>query len=125
MGLSGAFLLFLAAVSAVAEPCGSGLARLGSPVPGCRIVPKEARVSQPSVERALGKLLTDEGFRAAFFRDPWAASRSAGLELAAEEVDALWNIPARELTQLCRRIDDRICRLWVCDPAEQEKETGS
>ncbi len=82
-------------------------------------------MSQPSVERVLGKLLTDEGFRAAFFRDPWVASRSVGLELAAEEVDALRNIPARELVQLCRRIDDRICRLCVCDPAEQEEEPAS
>lgn len=82
-------------------------------------------MSQPSVERVLGKLLTDEGFRAAFFRDPWAASRSVGLELAAEEVDALRNIPARELVQLCRRIDDRICRLCVPDSAGPGKETGS
>jgi hypothetical protein len=36
-------------------------------------------VTQQAVERALGKLLTDENFRERFFENPEAASWEAGL----------------------------------------------
>ncbi len=46
-------------------------------------------MSQAAVEKALGKLITDEGFRRRFFKDPAAASFAAWLELSQAELDAL------------------------------------
>jgi hypothetical protein len=68
-------------------------------------------MSQRAVERALGKLLTDPGFRERFFAEPAAASLRAGLDLTAEEIDALLSVPRRALCQLEESLDDRICRL--------------
>jgi hypothetical protein len=70
-------------------------------------------MSQRSVEQALGKLVTDEGFRDQFFGDRIGASLRAGLELSPEEMDALSRIPRSALEQLSERIDDRISRLHV------------
>ena len=50
-------------------------------------------VSQQAVERALGKLLTDEAFRTRFFAAPGTACWEAGLPLSAVEPVA----EAREL----------------------------
>jgi putative modified peptide len=50
-------------------------------------------MSQAAVERTLGKLVTDEAFRARFFRNPAAASFGAGLELSQAEVEALSCLP--------------------------------
>jgi hypothetical protein len=68
-------------------------------------------MSQQAVERAVGKLVTDEAFRTAFVADPQRASLEAGLHLLATELDALTRIPTRALEQLAQRLDDRICRL--------------
>ncbi len=68
-------------------------------------------MSQQAVERAIGKLVTDEAFRTAFVEDPQSASLEAGLHLSATELDALTRIPASALEQLAERLDDRICRL--------------
>jgi hypothetical protein len=73
-------------------------------------------MSQRAVERALGKLITDEGFREAFFAEPGSASLRAGLELSADEVDALGRVPRDALAWLARCLDGRICRLHVADP---------
>ena len=54
-------------------------------------------MSQRSVEQALGKLVTDEGFRDQFFGDRIGASLRAGLELSPEEMDALSRIPRSAL----------------------------
>lgn len=70
-------------------------------------------MSQRSVERTLGKLITDEAFRKRFFREPACACLAAGLDLLPEEMEALCRVPVKELTRLCRLIDDRICRLHV------------
>ena len=79
-------------------------------------------MSQRVVERAVGKLVTDEGFRNAFFRDPKVASLQAGLELSAEELDALARIPRPALAALSARLDDRICRLHIAlEPAHEEQ----
>ena len=78
-------------------------------------------MSQRTVERTLGKLVTDEGFREAFFRDPMSAILRAGLALTAEELDALSRIPRAALAALSARLDDRICRLHIRhEPLEQE-----
>ncbi|HSB77688.1 MAG TPA: Os1348 family NHLP clan protein [Candidatus Methylomirabilis sp.] len=66
---------------------------------------------QAAVEKTLGKLATDETFRARFFRDPAAASFSAGLELSRAELDALSRLPVEAIVQFSASLDDRIRRL--------------
>jgi hypothetical protein len=79
-------------------------------------------MSQRIVERAVGKLVTDEGFRDAFFRDPMTASAQAGFELSADELDALSRIPQAALAALSARLDDRICRLHIrAEPSREEQ----
>lgn len=70
-------------------------------------------MSQQSVERALGKMVTDETFRSDFFTDPGRASLNAGLDLLPHEMDALRRVPRRMLDRLAARLDGRICRLLV------------
>lgn len=70
-------------------------------------------MSQRDVERALGRLLTDEGFQQDFFRDPARACLLLGLQLAPPEVEALLRVPRPALASLGARLDDRICRLHV------------
>jgi hypothetical protein len=72
-------------------------------------------MSQRAVERALGRLVTDRAFRTLFFREPVLASLEVGLDLSADELDALRRIPAPALAQLEACIDDRLCRLYVPD----------
>jgi hypothetical protein len=51
-------------------------------------------VSQRSVERALGKMITDEIFRRKkFFGDPQGMSLAAGLDLLPDELRALASVP--------------------------------
>lgn len=68
-------------------------------------------MSQAAVEKALGKLITDEGFRRRFFKDPAAASFAAGLELSPAELDVLSSLPDKAIARLNARLDHRICRL--------------
>ncbi len=70
-------------------------------------------MSQRDVERTLGRLLTDQGFRDLFFVDPGRACVICGLQLAAHEVEALLRVPGPALAQFASRLDDRICRLHV------------
>ena len=70
-------------------------------------------MSQRDVERTLGRLLTDEGFREDFFLDPARACLMLGIQLAPHEVEALLRVPRSMLTTLCDRLDDRICRLHI------------
>jgi hypothetical protein len=68
-------------------------------------------MSQAAVEKALGKLITDECFRRRFFKDPAAASFGAGLELSQAEADALSRLPLGAILQFSACLDARICRL--------------
>jgi hypothetical protein len=70
-------------------------------------------MSQRAVEQALGKLLTDDDFRERFFENPEWATGGVGLDLSREQLAALRRVPKADLARLCRRIDDRICRLRV------------
>jgi hypothetical protein len=70
-------------------------------------------MSQRAVEQALGKLLTDEAFREAFFADPEGAAFRAGLALSATELDALRSLSPGAVADLCARLDHRVCRLYV------------
>jgi hypothetical protein len=77
-------------------------------------------VSQSAVEKALGKLITDECFRRRFFRNPSAATLAAGLALSGPELDALARLPLEKVTEFSGCVDPRICRL----PLEQEAAQG-
>ncbi len=70
-------------------------------------------MSQRAVEQAIGKLVTDEGFRDAFFANPELARLAAGLDLSAEECRSLACIPRQALKRFCASLDDRICRLFI------------
>jgi hypothetical protein len=74
---------------------------------------REDSMSQRDVERTLGRLLTDKGFREEFFRDPSRACLLLGLQLAPQEVEALLRAPRAGLASLGAQLDDRICRLHV------------
>ena len=78
-------------------------------------------MSQAAVEKALGKLVTDEAFRDRFFTDPAVASFNAGLELSGTELDALSRLPEKALTQFSRWLDDRIRRL----PLDSDRSLAS
>jgi hypothetical protein len=70
-------------------------------------------MSQRDVEWTLGRLLTDQGFRDAFFRDPDQACLALGIQLTPQEVEALLRVPRPALANLDARLDDRICRLHI------------
>jgi hypothetical protein len=67
-------------------------------------------VTQQAVERALGKLLTDENFCGRFFENPEAASWEAGLALSPIELEALSRVPRSALARLHNELDKRISR---------------
>jgi len=70
-------------------------------------------MSQRDVERTLGRLFTDQGFRDEFFRDPLPACLALGILLTPHEVEALLRVPRPALVSLGARLDDRICRLHL------------
>jgi hypothetical protein len=75
-------------------------------------------MSQQAVERTIGKLVTDEAFRARFGADPARASLEAGLPLSVTEREALARIPARALERFANSVDDCIRRLVSAGPVE-------
>ena len=80
-------------------------------------------MSQRDVERTLGRLLTDAGFRRDFFRNPARACLELGLQLIAYEVEALLRVPPRGLASLAGQLDDRICRLHIDDADDRTSAT--
>jgi hypothetical protein len=83
---------------------------------------EEDGMSQRSVERALGKMITDETFRRKFLGDPEGTSLAAGLDLLPDELRALASVPRAVLAELEARLEDRICRLVIPDdPAHEER----
>ena len=80
-------------------------------------------MSQRSVERAVGKMVTDEAFQERFFEDPKRASVIAGLDLLTCEIDALLRVPRSLLRELAAALDDRICRLPLDRPSDPEEST--
>lgn len=79
-------------------------------------------MSQRDVERGLGRLVTDEGFREDFFVNPEPAILRAGLDVSREELDALARTPRAALAALGARIDARICRLHIADQPTPEEQ---
>jgi len=73
-------------------------------------------MSQQAVERAIGKLVTDESFRARFSADPARASLEAGLPLSATELAALVRVPGEALHRFAEALADSIRRLAHPEP---------
>src|SRR5258705_10078927 len=70
-------------------------------------------VSQNAVERTLGKLATDDEFRARFFENPAAATWEAGLPLSPVELEALSRLSQAAVARFSQSLDGGIRRLWV------------
>jgi hypothetical protein len=62
------------------------------------------------VERALGKLLTDENFREQLFAGPELACWEAGFALSPVELEALSQLPHETLARFSEGLDKRISR---------------
>jgi hypothetical protein len=71
------------------------------------------------VERALGKLLTDENFRDRFFARPELACWEAGFALSPVELEALSRLSSETLAQFTEALDKRISRPSL-DPSRRE-----
>lgn len=80
-------------------------------------------MTQQAVERALGKLLTDEAFRERFFTAPVAACREAGLTLSPVELEALSRLPREELARFGEDLDARISRPCLDRPDVPTRRT--
>jgi len=68
-------------------------------------------MSQSNVERVIGRLVTDEGFRRRFGEDPLAVLRdlmASGLDLTACEFRVLSAFDPRIAARCARAIDPRI-----------------
>ena len=78
-------------------------------------------MTQQAVERALGKLLTDENFRERFLENPELACWEAGIALSPVEVEALSRLSSETLAQFSEALDERISRPSL-DP--NRRETG-
>ena len=74
-------------------------------------------MTQSSVERVIGRLVTDEGFRHRFAEDPVAAIQGVvrcGFELTPLEVQALASIDMALLARIADAIDPRIQKAELC-----------
>ena len=70
-------------------------------------------MTQRNVERAVGRLITDEDFRARFKESPMAAVEQlvlGGWELTPGEREAIAALEPEQLESLARRVDPRIRR---------------
>jgi hypothetical protein len=70
-------------------------------------------MSQHDVERTLGRLLTDDGFRQQFFVSPERACLALGVRLAPYELEAVLRVPRGHLADIAAELDDRIRRLHI------------
>lgn len=70
-------------------------------------------MSQRGVERTLGRLVTDPGFREAFFANPVEAGLHIGADLTQHEIQALLRVPPDALAVFSGCLDGRICRLHI------------
>ena len=78
-------------------------------------------MTQDSVERTLGKLLTDEAFRVRFFIAPVEACREVGISLSSVELDALQQLSREALARFSEDVDARISRPAL-DPTGQGRQ---
>jgi hypothetical protein len=71
-------------------------------------------MSQPNVERVIGQLVTDEGLRRRFEKNPRATIQlvsEGGLDLTPCEFQALAGLDAGLLARFSRGIDPRLQRI--------------
>lgn len=77
-------------------------------------------MSQRNVERVIGRLVTDEPFRARFAENPEAALKEiveCGLELTSVELGALAGMDVGMVTRFAEAIDPRIQKVCGCGDA--------
>jgi len=82
---------------------------------------RRTAVTQQAVERALGKLLTDENFRERFFAGPELACWEAGFALSTVELEALSRLSREALAQFSEALDKRNSRP---SPDPNRRENG-
>lgn len=78
-------------------------------------------MSQRGVEVIVGRLVTDEGFRACFGRDPRATLEAAcrtEVDLTPSEIEALANMPGRTWEAMAELVDPRLQRVSLPLPDE-------
>lgn len=86
------------------------------------------RMSQQSMERALGKLVMDGAFRDAFFIDPAMATEAAGIPLTEYERNALARIRPGALAAFQRYLNTKRvgdCRTRQAQAIEDPRDTMS
>lgn len=79
-----------------------------------------------SIEILIGRLVTDEQFRAAFRRDPRTALADAsawGLELSRAEVAALFDTDRTLWDRVAEELDDRLQKASLRLPMEKEEQS--
>src|SRR3989454_12557398 len=81
-------------------------------------------VSQNAVERTLGKLATDDEFRARFFENPAAATWEAGLPLSPIELEALSRLSQAAVARFSQSLDGRNRRLCVASTPSRAARTN-
>jgi hypothetical protein len=67
-------------------------------------------MSQQAVEIILAKIVTDDEFRAKFFRAPEKTCLDLRVELTLTEMDALQHLPQGIIARLAMNLDPRIVR---------------
>lgn len=67
-------------------------------------------MSQLHLERCLGRLLTDPGFRVDFFSRPESTLAREGLEVSDHEQRALERLPVTKLLELASMLDRGVQR---------------
>ena len=80
-------------------------------------------MSQNAVARTLGKLATDDEFRARFFENPAAATWEAGLPLSPVELEALSGLSEAAVARFSQSLDRRIRRLCVASRPSRAART--
>ena len=85
---------------------------------------RRTAVTQQAVERALGKLLTDENFRERFFTNPEIASWEAGFTLSPIELEALSQVSHEALARSSLDPDRREAGKAACRVQEGPRRGG-
>lgn len=67
-------------------------------------------MSQPDVEKTLGRLLTDPAFRVRFFTQPASTVAHEGLDLSGTELQQLGRMPIGAVLELASHIDGNLRR---------------
>lgn len=84
-------------------------------------------MSQCNVERVIGRLVTDEGFRRRFAQDRQAVVQEildCGLELNACERRALLNVDPQRIASFAEQLDPRIQKVELQTHGRPERDRG-